>query len=191
MLKYQSAGIYQLRVFPSNEFPKDAWRSLEYPPYILEAVNDRFCEMLEIDRKKFETNPNIVFEMVHTEDKEEFIRRNEEANVKLISFMWEGRLSIGEKILWVHFESLPRPIANGDVLWTGILYDITVRKKQEEEMKALISKLNKTLEEIKTLCLFVPTVKKSETIKDTGIMSKSTYPGTQKPIFPMVSALTA
>ena len=103
-------------------------------------------------------------------------------------------MSIGDKILWVHFESLPRPIANGDVLWTGILYDITVRKKQEEEMKALISKLNNALEEIKTLqkalCLFVPTVKKSETIKDTGIMSKSTYQSTQKPNSPMVFALT-
>lgn len=65
-------------------------------------------------------------------------------------------MSIGDKILWVHFESLPRPIANGDVLWTGILYDITVRKKQEEEMKALISKLNNALEEIKTLKGIVP-----------------------------------
>lgn len=77
MLKYQPAGIYLVRVFPSNQFPKDAWRSLEYPPYIVEAVNDRFCKILEIDRKKFETNPNIVIEMVHTEDKEDFIRSNE------------------------------------------------------------------------------------------------------------------
>jgi signal transduction histidine kinase/ActR/RegA family two-component response regulator len=46
-------------------------------------------------------------------------------------FRWEGRLVIGGKITWVHIESRPRPAANGDMIWTGILYDITNRKQTE------------------------------------------------------------
>lgn len=39
------------------------------------------------------------------------------------------------KILWVHFQSLPRPGANGDVLWMGTLYDISERKQVEEALR--------------------------------------------------------
>ncbi len=40
-------------------------------------------------------------------------------------------------IRWVVFQSLPRPLKNGDVLWTGALLDITDRKKVEEDKYAL------------------------------------------------------
>jgi hypothetical protein len=32
---------------------------------------------------------------------------------------------------WVHFESVPRSLDNGDVLWTGILLDISGFKQAE------------------------------------------------------------
>ena len=42
---------------------------------------------------------------------------------------------VGGEIIWVHFESLPRPIENGDVLWTGILYDISEKKQAEASLR--------------------------------------------------------
>ena len=38
--------------------------------------------------------------------------------------------------IWVHFESIPRLLENGETIWTGILYDITERKKAENELQA-------------------------------------------------------
>jgi diguanylate cyclase (GGDEF)-like protein/PAS domain S-box-containing protein len=135
LINNQPAGIYRLRVFPREQWRKDAWDSSEFPPYALEMVNDRFCEILGINRQLFESNPGFLIDLIHTEDKAEFARKNEEANTKLIPFQWEGRLIIGGKILWVHFESLPRPAANGEVLWMGILYDITERKRLAEKLE--------------------------------------------------------
>jgi diguanylate cyclase (GGDEF)-like protein/PAS domain S-box-containing protein len=53
----------------------------------------------------------------------------------MVLFQWEGRLFIRGEILWVHFESIPRLIDNGVVLWTGILYDITDRKRAEDALR--------------------------------------------------------
>jgi PAS domain S-box-containing protein len=135
LVNSQPEGVYRLRVFPRDRWRKDAWNSSESVPYCPEFVNDRFCEILGIDRQVFETNPGIVMDLVHPDDKAEFVRRNEEAGVKLVPFRWDGRLLVRGKILWVHFESLPRQVANGDVLWTGILYDISDRKRAEEALR--------------------------------------------------------
>ena len=137
MVNNQPAGIYRIRVSPKNLWRKDAWNSPEYFPYSIELVSDRFCNILGIQRQVFKTNPGIIIDLVHTEDKIEFARKIKAASVKMIPFQWEGRLIIGGKILWAHFESLPRPIANGDVLWTGILFDITEKKLLEADREKL------------------------------------------------------
>ena len=166
MLNHQPAGVYRIRVFPKELRQNNAWTSSENPPFNLELFNDRACEILRMDRQVFEANPGLVQDLVHIDDKAEYNRKNEEANVNLIPFEWEGRLNIGGEILWIHFESLPRPVANGEVLWTGIFYDITERKKREEDMKELISKLQKAIEEIKILRGILPICSNCKKIRD-------------------------
>jgi PAS domain S-box-containing protein len=135
MVNKQPAGMYRVRVSPRAQWSKDAWKSSELTPYSVELVNDRFCEILGINRQDMETKPGIAIDLVHPEDRAEFALKNEEAATKLIPFQWEGRLIVQGKILWAHFESLPRPLANGDVFWTGILYDITERNRLLETLK--------------------------------------------------------
>ena len=131
MINAQPAGIYRIRVFPRRKWRKEAWNIPQAAPYSVELASERFCEILGIAREVFEHTPGIVEELVHPEDKAEFVRKNMEANEKLIPFQWEGRLCIGERVIWAHFESLPRLIADGDVLWTGFLHDVTNRKIAE------------------------------------------------------------
>ena len=135
LINAQPAGIYRIRVFPKEKWRKDAWNISESAPYSVELASERFCEILGITRDVFENTPGIVEGMVHPEDKAEFARKNVEANAKLIPFQWEGRLCVGQKTIWVHFESLPRRVANGDVLWTGFLHDISERKQVEKILK--------------------------------------------------------
>ena len=135
LVNNQPAGIYRIRVYPRELWQKDAWINPEHPPYSVDLASNRFCEILGINRQVFETNPGIIENLIYPEDKEDFTRRNEEANAELVLFQWEGRLSIRGEILWVHFESIPRLIENGVVLWTGILYDITDRKRAEDALR--------------------------------------------------------
>lgn len=150
LVNAQPAGIYRVRMSPRELWRKNAWNSSEHTPYTVELVSDRFCEILGISRQDIESNPGIAIDLVHPEDRAEFARRNEEAAARLTPFQWEGRLIVGGKILWAHFESLPRPVENGDVLWSGVLYDIT-EKKQAEADKEKLEEQNRHLQKSESL----------------------------------------
>ncbi|MHB9140845.1 MAG: PAS domain S-box protein, partial [Paludibacter sp.] len=135
LVNNQPAGIYRIRVLPMNKWEKDAWTNSKKSPYIMELASDRFCEILGITRHDFEVNPFIIDDLVYPQDKSDFKLRNEEANAKLIPFRWEGRMLIQDKICWVHLESIPRQVENGEILWTGILYDISENKQTELALK--------------------------------------------------------
>ena len=137
ILNAQPAGIYRVRVFAPETWEKNAWIRSRNAPYIMELISDSFCDILGITKEVFESNPGILIDMVYPDDKEGFARMNEDANANLNKFAWEGRLLINGMIRWVIFQSLPRPLENGDVLWTGALMDITDRKKVEEEKSIL------------------------------------------------------
>lgn len=166
MLNSHPAGIYRIRVFPSEANRQGEWDCPDRPPYVIESVNDRVCEILKIDRQVFEAWPGVIIELIHDDDREEFTRLNEEASVSLSPFRWDGRLKAEGEISWVHFESLPRPLANGEVLWTGVVYDISERKQEEQQREDLIMEIQKALEEIKTLRGIVPICAHCKKIRD-------------------------
>ena len=137
------SGMYRLRVFASHYTKQEKWMSSKDAPYILEFVNNRFCEILNLSREDYEHNPAIINDLIFEDDKTEFAKRNVEANINRIPFLWEGCMIVKGEKLWVHFESLPRLLDNGDILWTGILYDINNRKNFEQEIKRKNEELNK------------------------------------------------
>ena len=134
ILNNQPAGIYRIRVFRPEKWWKNAWNNSTNPPYEMEMASNRFCEILGITRQEFETNPAVISDLIHPEDLPEFVRKNEEANSKVIPFRWEGRLVIHQKVSWVHLESFPRPMEEGEIVWTGILYDVSEQKKLEADL---------------------------------------------------------
>jgi signal transduction histidine kinase len=126
------SGIYRLRVFNEKSLFEENWASTANAPYVVEFVNERFCQILDIEWRDFEINPGIINELIYEEDRAEFIRLNVEANLNIIPFIWEGRIINKDKIIWVQFISIPRVLTNKDIMWTGTLNDITERKKAEQ-----------------------------------------------------------
>ena len=145
LVNTQPAGIYRIRVTPEEKWDKDAWSSSKNSPYSMELASDRFCEILGFTRKEFEMNPKILFDLIHPDDQVEYTIRNVEANIKKIPFSWDCRLLINGEIKWVHFESFPRQLANGEIIFTGILYDISDRILAQNALKENSDVLNKVL----------------------------------------------
>ena len=132
----QPAGVYRLRVSAQKPWGPEEWIEKLESNYTLEMVSDRFCEILGVTQEECEANATIVIERMHPEDRADFVTRNVLALDSLARFTWEGRIESVDGDRWVHFESVPRSLDNGDVLWTGILLDISGFKQAERASRA-------------------------------------------------------
>lgn len=137
------AGIYRLRVFKDVSLIDKKWETSTDTPYKLEFANNRFYEILHIDKELFIKNPGIISDFILEDDKESFVRLNVEANLNKTPFAWEGRFKINENQIWIHFESVPRCLENGDIIWTGTLNDVSKRKAAELEIASKNIELEK------------------------------------------------
>ncbi|MGE4440661.1 MAG: PAS domain S-box protein [Desulfomicrobium sp.] len=127
----QPAGVYRLRVLAQKPWGPEEWVQKLGSNYMLEMVSDRFCEILGVTREECEASATIALDRMHPEDRADFVARNVLAVDSLSRFTWEGRIGHPDEDRWVHFESVPRSLDNGDVLWTGILLDISGFKQAE------------------------------------------------------------
>ena len=79
-------------------------------------------------------NPLIAFQSVHPDDMDKLRELNIEGFKNQRPFNWEGRVVIEGVIKWLHIISSPEPLESGDVLWHGLVVDITERKQAQELM---------------------------------------------------------
>lgn len=128
-------GIYRLRVFHNVSLIKDKWLDSTDAPYSVEFANNRFFEILQLNRFDYEKNPCTLHDLIFEDDKAEFAKINVESNLHTTPFIWEGRFLINNKITWIDFKSIPRVMENNDIIWTGTIDDITERKQSEQEIK--------------------------------------------------------
>jgi PAS domain S-box-containing protein len=131
----QPSGVYRIKVPSSDQWNADNWASMSGKLYSVEFVSERFCQLLKIKEQDFIDDPGIIPEMVYEEDKMDFSTRNVEALQSVSKFVWEGRMVIDSQIRWMHFESIPRWLASGEIIFTGVLSDVTEQKLAEEKIK--------------------------------------------------------
>jgi PAS domain S-box-containing protein len=131
----QPAGLYRLRAFADGKWQVENWKRNQNIPYIIEFASDKFYQILSCTKSEFDNNPAFFACILSDNDFESFVTANQTANKKLIPFRWEGQISTAQNSKWIRFESMPRKLENRDVIWTGILYDITEWKNTEEELK--------------------------------------------------------
>ncbi len=100
-----------------------------------EYVSARWCSIHGICEKDVLANANAVDDLVHPDDREPFIERNQEAARERKPFLWEGRFFSGDGTLrWLRIEAIPMVFENGDIRWFGVTRDITERKQAEEAL---------------------------------------------------------
>ncbi|MEI8036749.1 MAG: PAS domain S-box protein [Verrucomicrobiota bacterium] len=100
-----------------------------------EYVNDTFSEMLGLDPRQAPHTAAAVYGAVHPEDLAVLVDARRRALHTFSPFAWEGRTLGATR--WLRLESAPVAQPSGDILWHGVLIEITRRKVDQERIVRL------------------------------------------------------
>jgi two-component system cell cycle sensor histidine kinase/response regulator CckA len=103
--------------------------------WAFDFVSSRFCELTGLNLEEILNDCEAVFRLIHPDDRTTFISLNESVEKSLGPFMWDGRAIVNGEPRWAHVESRPVCMTNGDVVWNGIVTDITERKLIEDALR--------------------------------------------------------
>ena len=98
-------------------------------PYISPSCR----ELYGLEPEEIQGNPALIMDTVHPDDRAAFQESIAVSAQTLLPWRWEGREILNGTVKWFEGASRPERQANGDILWDGLLMDITAHKQAEEE----------------------------------------------------------
>jgi PAS domain S-box-containing protein len=116
-----TVGIYILRSTPAGTY------SLDY-------VSPRMSELVNCSIESLLADGQSFFAHIHPDDRDGFVALNQEGISLRRPFDWKGRFLSEGTVRWLQVESSPDTQTNGDVLWHGVVTDITERKLMEDRL---------------------------------------------------------
>ncbi|MBX9674207.1 MAG: PAS domain S-box protein [Candidatus Obscuribacterales bacterium] len=106
----------------------------DYFPYMSQSCKS----ILEVDPVDIMRDPMLAYENVYQEDLPGLLEANRQANINLATFSHEWRIHLPSGgMKWVRATSSPERLDNGDILFNGLLTDITQERLSEEKIKQL------------------------------------------------------
>jgi len=127
-------GVYVLHSKPDHSF------SLVY-------VSPKMADMLGISVERLISSGHAIFNAIHSDDLQGFIRLNQDGIEQKQPFDWKGRVVVKGITKWLHISSLPQELENGEILWNGLIVDITEQVLAEAEIERQNKELQKINEE--------------------------------------------
>jgi PAS domain S-box-containing protein len=120
-------GIYIVRGTPRGTL------SFEY-------VSPQFAKMFNVSAEAVLADPNEALKLVHPDDLKSLLdvnyeKFNREQFQQSQAFRWDGRIVVRGDLRWFHIESSPVALENGDVVWNGVVTDITDRVAAEKALR--------------------------------------------------------
>ena len=122
-------------VYQIDSGPDGAQRTFTY-------LSGGVAQLHEVSLEAVLRDPRLIYAQIHPEDVE-LVSRAEKAALETMT-----PLRIDVRVIlpsgrrgWRHFTSAPRRLANGHLVWDGIEFDITERKRAEAEREDLQSQL--------------------------------------------------
>jgi two-component system, NtrC family, sensor kinase len=91
-------------------------------PYISPSCR----ELYGLEPEEIQRNPALIMDMVHPDDRAAFDESIAASARTLLPWRWEGREIVRPgTIKWFHGASRPERQPSGDILWDGLLMDVT------------------------------------------------------------------
>jgi len=120
------AGAYTMVLAPGEDMAKFAF------------LSKRFLDMLDLTHDEAVGDPATGFSRVHPEDRPGWLAANAQAFRRRAPFSREARVVVRGETRWIRAESVPRALADGSIVWEGILVDITSHKEAEQQLTAVL-----------------------------------------------------
>lgn len=127
-------GVYVLRTRPG-------FVAFDY-------VSPPMADMVGVAAERILEDFSMAFTIFHPEERDAFIQANNEAIAQTMPFDWEGRCLRQGETRWFHISSQPDPQPNGDVLWHGLMVDITERRLSADRIEGLLAEKELILREV-------------------------------------------
>ena len=100
-------------------------------------ISSGCAKMFGVEAKEIKTNVKLFISMVHPEDRQQFYQAISASMQTLQPWKWEGRIVISttKEIKWIQAAAQPDRYENDDIVWDGLLMDITAMKQAEAELQ--------------------------------------------------------
>lgn len=101
----------------------------------LPFVSESCRELFGIEYNELMRDANALLDILHPDDHSGFYRSVADSAKSLSPWEWEGRSIISGDERWFQCISRPERQANGDILWDGLVMEITERKVAEKRIE--------------------------------------------------------
>jgi PAS domain S-box-containing protein len=103
---------------------------------LLLFVSSGCRELLEIEPHSAQENLSRLWKLIHRDDRKAYEKSVADSAASLQPWNWEGRLITNSgKLKWVKCAANLSAQDNGDIIWDGLLMEITARKQAEEALR--------------------------------------------------------
>ena len=93
-------------------------------------------ELYEIEPEAAQQDINVIVNMIHPEDRDDFLNSVRLSAENLQPWRWEGRIvTPSGKLKWVQGASEPELQASGEIVYYGLFTDISARKEAELKLQ--------------------------------------------------------
>jgi PAS domain S-box-containing protein len=108
-------------------------------------ISPVWCKLNNLQRNAILQNPQLAVSLIHPEDRELFMQKNDEAILTKSIFNHSAKFIINDEIRWMEIKSLPQQDNEGNWFWFGTQTDITEKKQAEIELKETKNQLQSIL----------------------------------------------
>lgn len=131
-------------------------------------ISPQCIDIFEYDADRIINNSDLLWNMVYSEDLERLRQEDWTANQARKFFQSEVRIiPPSGSMKWIQLTSKPSTEkVDSQNIWSGVILDITQRKKAEEERNQLVAELQHALAKVKTLSGFLPICASCKDIRD-------------------------
>lgn len=93
-------------------------------------------ELYEIEPEAAQQDFHVIVDMIHSEDRDDFLNSVTLSAENLQPWRWEGRIvTPSGKLKWVQGASQPELQASGEIVYYGLFTDISARKQAERKLQ--------------------------------------------------------